>query len=70
MRFAMMAQLTPGTDGTLNRIRLLLVIFIIGLVLSGATAIPLGTEIHALVQCLHQHGLADSSGAAVWLAAD
>lgn len=64
----MMAQLTPNQVGPLKRIRLLLVIFIIGLVLSGATAIPLGTEIPALVKFLHQLGLADSSGPAVWLA--
>jgi hypothetical protein len=56
------------TASMIKRIRLLLAIFMAGLVLSGATAIPLDTEIHALRQCLQQLGLADASGAAVWLA--
>jgi len=64
----MMAQLTPSPAGMLKRIRLLLGIFIAGLVLSGATAIPLEAEIRSFIQVVHQLGLPDSSGTALWLA--
>jgi len=50
----------------LKRIRFMLVIFIVGLVLSGATAIPLETEISSLSKNLSQFGIAEQSGIYVW----
>ena len=52
----------------LKRIRSMLVIFIVGLVLSGATAIPLETEISSLSKNLSQFGIAEQSGIYVWFA--
>ena len=61
-----------NTDETqierINRIRLLLVIFILGLVLSGATAIPLETELKNLIQFASHFALAEQSGASAWVA--
>lgn len=51
----------------LNRIRVLLLLFIIGLVLSGATALPLETELKLLVQIAGADGNAEHSGFAAWL---
>lgn len=51
----------------LNRIRILLSIFIAGLVVSGATAIPLETELKLLVQIAGADGNAEHSGFAAWL---
>lgn len=49
------------------RIRCLLLIFIVGLVISGATAIPLETELKLLVQIVAADGNAEHSGFAAWL---
>ncbi|MEI6194215.1 MAG: hypothetical protein WCS42_07780 [Verrucomicrobiota bacterium] len=61
-----------GTDETQiktkKRIRLLLIIFIVGLVLSGATAIPLESEIEAAAQIQKRLGISETSGASAWLA--
>jgi hypothetical protein len=38
---------------TLRRIRLLLAVFVVGLILSGVTAFPLGIEARALDRFLH-----------------
>lgn len=51
----------------LKRIRILLSIFIAGLVVSGATAIPLETELKLLVQIAGADGNAEHSGFAAWL---
>lgn len=51
----------------LKRIRLLLLLFIVGLVISGATAIPLETELKLLVQIVGADGNAEHSGFAAWL---
>ena len=51
-----------------KRIRLLLIIFIVGLALSGATAIPLESEIKFLAQIQNQIGISEKSGVCVWLA--
>jgi hypothetical protein len=51
-----------------KRIRLLLIIFIVGLVLSGATAIPLESEIKTLAQIQKQLGISETSAASAWLA--
>ena len=51
----------------LKRIRLLLLLFIVGLVISGATAIPLETELKLLVQIAGADGNAEHSGFAAWL---
>ena len=40
-------------SGTLRRIRILIVVFVIGLILSGVTAFPLGIEARALDRLLH-----------------
>jgi hypothetical protein len=42
--------MTKNESALLHRIRLLLWIFIMGLLLSGATAVPLGTELDILTQ--------------------
>ena len=49
-------------------IRLLLLIFIVGLVLSGATAIPLESEINTVAQIQIQLGISETSDASAWLA--
>jgi len=49
------------------RIRVLLGIFIAGLVVSGATAIPLESELKLLVQIAGAGGNAEHSGFAAWL---
>ncbi len=51
----------------LKRIRILLSIFIVGLVVSGATAIPLETELKLLVQIAGGDGNTEHSGFAAWL---
>lgn len=51
----------------LNRIRIHLSIFIVALVISGATAIPLETELKWLVQITGSVGNAEHSGFAAWL---
>jgi hypothetical protein len=51
-----------------KRIRLLLLIFIVGLVLSGATAIPLESEIKTVAQIQKQLGISETSDASAWLA--
>src|SRR5271166_1946199 len=51
-----------------KRIRLLLIIFIVGLTLSGATAIPLESEIKAVAEIQKQLGISESSDASAWLA--
>jgi len=53
---------------SVQRVRLLLAVVIAGLVLSGATALPLATEISTLAQIAAHLGLPASSGAAIWLA--
>ena len=53
---------------TIKRIRLLLVFFIIGLVLSGVTAIPLETELNNLAKISSQFGIAEQSGTSAWIA--
>jgi hypothetical protein len=45
-----------GRDAVLRRIRLLIAVFVVGLVLSGATAFPLGVEARALDRFLHGPG--------------
>ena len=50
-----------------QRIRILLSIFIAGLVVSGATAIPLESELKLLVQIAGADGNAEHSGFAAWL---
>ena len=51
----------------IKRIRLLLLLFIAGLVLSGATAIPLETELKLLTQIAGPDGNAERVGIARWL---
>jgi hypothetical protein len=51
-----------------KRIRWLLIIFIVGLALSGATAIPLESEIKFLAQIQNQIGISETSGISAWLA--
>jgi hypothetical protein len=53
---------------TIKRIRLLLVLFIMGLVLSGVTAIPLETELNILAQISSHFGIAEQSGVSAWIA--
>lgn len=53
--------------GRLAKIRILLSIFIAGLVLSGATAIPLETELKLLTQIAAVDGNTEPSGFAGWL---
>jgi len=53
---------------TKKRIRLLLIIFIVGLVLSGATAIPLESEIKTVAEIQKQLGISETSDASAWLA--
>jgi hypothetical protein len=50
-----------------QRIRILLSIFIAGLVVSGATAIPLESELKLLVQIAGADGNVEHSGFAAWL---
>jgi len=50
-----------------KRIRLLLLLFIAGLVLSGATAIPLETELKLLTQIAGPDGNAERVGITRWL---
>lgn len=51
----------------LKRIRILLSIFIAGLVVSGATAIPLETELKLLAHIAGADGNAEHGGFAAWL---
>ena len=51
----------------LKRIRILLAIFVAGLVVSGATAIPLETELKLLVQIAGAGGNGEHSVFAAWL---
>ena len=53
--------------GITGLIRCLLLIFIVGLVISGATAIPLETELKLLVQISGADGNAEHNGFAAWL---
>jgi len=53
---------------TRKQIRLLLIIFIVGLVLSGATAIPLESEIKTVAEIQKQLGISETSDASAWLA--
>jgi hypothetical protein len=53
--------MTENASASLNRIRILLWVFILGLVLSGATAIPLETELRVLTQWID-----GDSGLARW----
>ena len=52
----------------IQRIRVCLGIMIAGLVVSGATAIPLEAELHLLAQITNFLGLAADSGLSLWLA--
>lgn len=66
----MIAVQSLELEGLLRRIRLLVAIFMIGLIVSGVTAIPLISEVNALVAITDAHEL--DSGAtprtwAVWL---
>lgn len=57
------------SEKTLRRIRWLVALFIIGLVLSGATAIPLETELNWLVEMTGARQMVEtppSTGAPVW----
>jgi len=57
------------SEKTLRRIRWLVALFIVGLVLSGATAIPLETELNWLVEMTGARALVDappSTGVPVW----
>ncbi len=65
-----LGETRPTHAVLLRRIRLLVAIFMIGLIISGVTAIPLVSEVKALVAMTDAHGL--DSGAvprmwAVWL---
>ncbi len=51
----------------LKRIRLLLLLFIVGLVISGATAIPLETELKLLAQIVGVDSNAEQVGFVGWL---
>ena len=51
----------------LKRIRLLLLLFIVGLVISGATAIPLETELKLLAQIVGVDSIAEQVGFVGWL---
>ncbi len=51
----------------LRQIRFLLLVFVTGLVFSGATAIPLETELQLLVQIAGADGNSEYSGLAAWL---
>ena len=51
----------------MKRIRIFLSIFIAGLVVSGATAIPLETELKLLTQIAGADGNAEHSGVSAWL---
>lgn len=51
----------------LKRIRLLLLLFIVGLVISGATAIPLETELKLFAQIVGADGNAEHGGFVGWL---
>jgi hypothetical protein len=57
--------IVPST--LLKRIRLILLLFIVGLVISGATAIPLETELKLLAQIAGADGNAEHVGFAAWL---
>lgn len=50
-----------------KRIRLLILVFIVGLVLSGATAIPLESELELLVRIGCTQGCGEHDGIAGWL---
>jgi len=52
---------------TEKRIRLLLIFFIVGLILSGITAIPLESEIEVLAQIQNQSAILEKSDASAWL---
>jgi len=58
-------MLSPAT--LRKRIRLLLVLFIVGLVLSGATAVPLETELKLLVQVTEANNSAGHDDFVGWL---
>ncbi len=60
--------MTTSRPPSLQRIRILLVIFIIGLVLSGVTAFPLATELGLLLQILGAHPWLHQSALFVYLA--
>ena len=65
----MTTKLNPVSEPALRRIRWLTTLFIIGLVLSGATAIPLETEVNWLVQMTGARQLVEtpaSTPAPVW----
>lgn len=65
----MTAKLNSASEPALRRIRWLTALFIIGLVLSGATAIPLETEVNGLVQMTDARQLVEapvSTPAPVW----
>lgn len=65
----MNASATPATASQLRTIRWLVAFFIIGLVLSGATAIPLETEVNWLVQMTEARDLVEraaSTNAPAW----
>jgi hypothetical protein len=61
-----MSDIFPDGAVLVRRIRWLTAFFILGLVLSGATAIPLETELNALVRWLGS-GDPDGSGPGQWL---
>jgi hypothetical protein len=50
-----------------RQIRFLLLVFVTGLVFSGATAIPLESELNLLVQIAGTEGNAEDSGFTAWL---
>ncbi len=60
--------MTTSRTPSLQRIRILLVVFIIGLVLSGVTAFPLATELELLLQILGAHPWLHQSGLFAYLA--
>jgi hypothetical protein len=51
----------------LRSVRMLLAFFIVGLVVSGLTAIPLESEVKALAQIQRQFGILPESGATAWI---
>lgn len=53
-------------EKALRRIKLLTILFIIGLVISGATAIPLESELDATAKWIGSHDAGTASGGFVW----
>jgi len=60
-------NMSKSQTKTIKRIRIILGIFILGLVISGVTAFPLDSELGVLTQLLNENKLLHPSGFSIWM---